>query len=45
MSAIAARIEKLGLILGGHARSAVGFAALPFGIPVEIEATVHLHTA
>lgn len=25
---------------GGHARSAVGMASLPFGIPVEIECTV-----
>jgi enamine deaminase RidA (YjgF/YER057c/UK114 family) len=25
---------------GGHARSAVGLAELPFGIPVEIEAEV-----
>ncbi|WP_127508888.1 RidA family protein [Actinoplanes solisilvae] len=34
--------EVFGHEVGGHARSAVGLAALPFGIPVEIEATVHL---
>lgn len=28
---------------GAHARSAVGMAELPFGIPVEIEAEVELH--
>jgi hypothetical protein len=27
---------------GAHARSAVGMAELPFGIPVEIEAEVEL---
>ena len=27
---------------GAHARSAVGLAALPFGIPVEIEGEVEL---
>ena len=26
--------------VGAHARSAVGVAALPYGLPVEIEATV-----
>jgi enamine deaminase RidA (YjgF/YER057c/UK114 family) len=35
--------EVFGHEVGGHARSAVGHAALPFGIPVEIEAEVHLH--
>ncbi|MFT4198887.1 MAG: RidA family protein [Pseudoxanthomonas sp.] len=29
--------------LGQHARSAVGMAELPFGIPVEIEAEAELH--
>lgn len=28
---------------GAHARSAVGLAELPFGIPVEVEAEVELH--
>lgn len=32
--------EIFGLEVGRHARSAVGMAALPFGIPVEIEAEV-----
>ncbi|MCU7726469.1 RidA family protein [Actinoplanes sp. KI2] len=36
-------LELFGPEVGGHARSAVGQAALPFGIPVEIEAIVHLH--
>ena len=27
---------------GAHARSAVGMAALPFGIPVEVEAEVEI---
>jgi enamine deaminase RidA (YjgF/YER057c/UK114 family) len=36
-------LEVFGPEVGGHARSAVGQAALPFGIPVEIEAVVHLH--
>jgi enamine deaminase RidA (YjgF/YER057c/UK114 family) len=27
---------------GRHARSAIGVAELPFGMPVEVEATVHL---
>jgi enamine deaminase RidA (YjgF/YER057c/UK114 family) len=35
--------EVFGPEVGGHARSAVGQASLPFGIPVEIEAIVHLH--
>ena len=29
--------------VGAHARSAVGIADLPFGIPVEIEGEVALH--
>ncbi len=33
-------IEVYGPEVGGHARSAVGMAELPFGIPVEIEAEV-----
>jgi enamine deaminase RidA (YjgF/YER057c/UK114 family) len=35
-------IELYGPQRGGHARSAVGMAALPFDIPVEIEAEVAL---
>jgi enamine deaminase RidA (YjgF/YER057c/UK114 family) len=35
-------IDVFGADRGAHARSAVGQAALPFGIPVEIEAQVHL---
>jgi enamine deaminase RidA (YjgF/YER057c/UK114 family) len=35
-------IEVFGPEVGGHARSAVGLAELPFGIPVEVEGTVHL---
>jgi enamine deaminase RidA (YjgF/YER057c/UK114 family) len=35
-------LEVFGHEAGAHARSAVGQAALPFGIPVEIEAVVHL---
>jgi enamine deaminase RidA (YjgF/YER057c/UK114 family) len=35
-------IELFGEI-GAHARSAVGMAELPFGIPVEVEAEVRLH--
>lgn len=34
--------EVFGAETGAHARSAVGMAELPFGIPVEVEATVHL---
>jgi hypothetical protein len=34
--------EVFGPEIGAHARSAVGLAELPFGIPVEIEGTVHL---
>lgn len=33
-------IEVFGAEVGRHSRSAVGMAALPFGIPVEIEAEV-----
>jgi len=35
-------IEVYGPEVGGHARSAVGMAELPFGIPVEIEAEVEI---
>jgi hypothetical protein len=35
-------LEIFGPTVGAHARSAVGLAELPFGIPVEVEATVHL---
>lgn len=35
-------LEVFGAAVGAHARSAVGMAELPFGIPVEVEATVHL---
>ncbi|MEU4243540.1 RidA family protein [Actinoplanes sp. NPDC026619] len=37
-------LEVFGPDTGAHARSAVGLAALPFGIPVEIEAQVHLRS-
>ena len=33
-------LEVFGADVGRHARSAVGMAALPFGIPVEVEAEV-----
>lgn len=36
-------VEVFGPERGVHARSAVGMAELPFGIPVEIEAEVELH--
>ena len=36
-------IALFGPEIGAHARSAVGMAALPFDIPVEIEAEVELH--
>jgi enamine deaminase RidA (YjgF/YER057c/UK114 family) len=36
-------LEIFGPEVGRHARSAVGMAALPFGIAVEIEAEVALH--
>ncbi len=35
-------LELYGAEVGAHARSAVGMAELPFGIPVEIEAEVEL---
>jgi enamine deaminase RidA (YjgF/YER057c/UK114 family) len=35
-------IELFGAERGGHARSAVGMAGLPFGTPVEIEAEVEI---
>jgi enamine deaminase RidA (YjgF/YER057c/UK114 family) len=35
-------LELYGPEAGRHARSAVGMAALPFGIPVEIEAEVEI---
>jgi len=35
-------VEVFGPDVGAHARSAVGMAALPFDIPVEIEAEVAL---
>lgn len=33
-------IDVFGESVGGHARSAIGVAELPFGAPVEIEAEV-----
>ena len=38
-------VEVFGPDVGAHARSAVGLAALPFDIPVEIEAEVALGEA
>ena len=35
-------LELYGSEAGQHARSAVGMAELPFGIPVEIEAEVEI---
>jgi enamine deaminase RidA (YjgF/YER057c/UK114 family) len=35
-------LELYGPDAGGHARSAVGMAELPFDIPVEVEAEVEL---
>jgi enamine deaminase RidA (YjgF/YER057c/UK114 family) len=35
-------LELYGPLRGAHARSAVGMAELPFGIPVEIEAEVEI---
>jgi enamine deaminase RidA (YjgF/YER057c/UK114 family) len=35
-------IDLYGVEIGQHARSAVGMAELPFGIPVEIEAEVEI---
>ena len=37
-------IQLFGAERGGHARSAVGMAGLPFGTPVEIEAEVEIRT-
>jgi enamine deaminase RidA (YjgF/YER057c/UK114 family) len=37
-------LDVFGPEVGRHARSAVGVAALPFGIPVEIEAEVSIQT-
>jgi enamine deaminase RidA (YjgF/YER057c/UK114 family) len=37
-------IQLFGAERGGHARSAVGMAGLPFGSPVEIEAEVEIQT-
>lgn len=38
-------IEVFGPEVGAHARSAVGVAALPYGLPVEIEAVVAIRPA
>lgn len=38
-------LEVFGPERGGHARSAIGVAGLPFGIPVEIEAEVLIRPA
>ena len=38
-------LELYGPEVGQHARSAVGMAELPFGIPVEIEAEVEIQPA
>src|SRR5258708_31368916 len=35
-------LELYGTEIGQHARSAVGMAALPFGLPVEIEAEIEI---
>lgn len=35
-------LELYGPVRGAHARSAVGMAELPFGIPVEVEAEVEI---
>ena len=35
-------LELYGPEKGGHARSAVGMAELPFGFPVEIEAEIEI---
>ncbi|MBT6446567.1 MAG: RidA family protein [Acidimicrobiaceae bacterium] len=37
-------LELFGPDVGRHSRSAVGMTSLPFGIPVEIEAEVLLHS-
>ena len=36
-------LNVFGEKVGAHARSAVGIAELPFGLPVEIEAEIELH--
>ncbi len=36
-------LEVFGAEVGGHARSAVGMAELPFGVPVELEGEVLIH--
>jgi enamine deaminase RidA (YjgF/YER057c/UK114 family) len=38
-------LEVFGPEVGQHARSAIGVAELPWGIPVEVEAEVLLHPA
>jgi enamine deaminase RidA (YjgF/YER057c/UK114 family) len=38
-------LDVFGPEVGRHARSAVGVASLPFGIPVEVEAEVSIRTA
>jgi len=38
-------LDVFGKEVGRHARSAVGMAALPFGIPVEVEAEVLIQIA
>lgn len=37
-------VELYGAHIGSHARSAVGMAELPFGVPVEVEAEVLIST-
>ena len=36
-------LEVFGPQVGAHARSAVGLAELPFGVPVEVEGEVLIH--
>lgn len=36
-------LEVFGAEIGAHARSAVGLAELPFGVPVEVEGEVLIH--
>lgn len=36
-------LDVFGAQIGAHARSAVGMAELPFGVPVEIDAEVEIH--
>jgi hypothetical protein len=38
-------LDVFGTHVGRHTRSAVGMAALPFGIPVEVEAEVLIRVA